>query len=341
MKRRAPALGSPLAPALFALALLAGCQLVSGLAGVEVASTTGAGGSGGSGPVFPCSPDPSTCPEAASPCLALAPAPVAGPVTLRVSQLEILRPTGLYGAGVNDFFFAGVTLDLPRCKLAGLGTFSWLFQIDTTQGLLRAGGAKPVSDASLGYAFVDETIDAGNGPLHIAPVELPLTFAGASETFSAKGDAPLYLPFYFDADATQVVVLPLRALHVSGTLSSDHRCIGAYAPESLELSNDCLGDRDHHGYVNGGTIEAYLLLEEADTLIAGPFGQSLCVLLTGDAEQWGDGKTPVAHCARDEKGKILFPGDWCSTTNAAKGNGCSDALQLLASFAAGAVKLLP
>ncbi len=106
------------APALVALAalLLAGCQLVSGLAGIEVASTTGTGGNGGETATFPCSPDPATCPEAASPCLALTAPSASGPTTLRISQLDLVRPAGLYGTGVKSFLSAGITLNLPAAS---------------------------------------------------------------------------------------------------------------------------------------------------------------------------------------------------------------------------------
>jgi hypothetical protein len=328
------------APILVALAaaLLGGCQLVSGLAGVEVASTTGTGGAGGAAPIFPCTPDPATCPEVASPCIALG-AAASGPSTLRIAQLDLVKPAGLYGTGVKSFLYAGVTLDLPRCKLAGLGTFSWLLRFDTDAKLLRTGASRPADDPLAGYSFVDEMIDSGGGPLKVAPIEMPLSFVGASGSFTAQNGPDGYLPLYFDPGGTQVVILPLRALRITGTLSQDRRCIGAYDPQNLSLSDDCVGDRDHHGYVNGGTIDGYLLLEEADTLVAGPFGQSLCVLLSGDADKYGDGASPVAHCARDASGKIVFEGDWCSITNV-EGK-CRDAMQLLTSFAASAVPLVP
>ncbi len=182
-------------------------------------------------------------------------------------------------------------------------------------------------------------IDTGGGPLDVVPVDMPLSFVGESGSFTAQNGPAGYLPLYFDAGGTQVVILPLHELRVTGTLSTDRRCIGAYDPQDLSVADDCVGDRDHRGYVNGGTIDGYLLLEEADSIVAGPFGQSLCVLLTGDTDQYGDGATPIARCKRDADGHILFPGDWCSTTNT-EGK-CRDAVQLLTSFAASAVPLLP
>ena len=56
---------------------------------------------------------------------------------------------------------------------------------------------------------------------------------------------------------------------------------------------------------------------------------------------YGDGGTPIAHCKRDQNGKILFPGDWCSASNGPAKAGCADSMQLLATYAASAVKLLP
>ncbi|MFO0755366.1 MAG: hypothetical protein U0359_02680 [Byssovorax sp.] len=339
MKRRASALavrGADVVAALVAVAL-GGCQLVSGLAEVEVASTTG---SGGHGPTYPCSPDPATCPESASPCLALAMPPPSSPVTLRVAQLNLLHPDSLYGTNVKNAIFVNVTMNLPRCELNGLGTFSWLMEIDTKGGTLRTGAAKPAADPREGYAFVDEVIDSGGVPIHAAPVELALTSGAAGGAFTAEGAEESYLPLYFDPDATQAAILPIRSLRIKGTLSPDRACIGSYEPSGLLTSNDCIGDRQHPGYIDGGTIEGYVLLEEADSLIAGPFNQSLCVLLSGDTSKYGDGSIPTAHCARDASGAIVFEGDWCSKTNGPREDGCADALQLYTGFAAAAVKLV-
>ena len=87
-------------------------------------------------------------------------------------------------------------------------------------------------------------------------------------------------------------------------------------------------------------MSGFFVLAEADTVDVPVLGSSLCVLLSGDAQGFGDGGTPVAHCKRDAAGKILFKGDWCAATDAPSTPGCEDALRFSARFAAQGATIL-
>ena len=75
------------------------------------------------------------------------------------------------------------------------------------------------------------------------------------------------------------------------------------------------------------------MLEEADTVVVDAIGQSLCVILSGDAATYGDGGTPT-KCKRTN-GKINFQGDWCAASN---NMACTDSAHLTANFSASGVK---
>jgi hypothetical protein len=74
-------------------------------------------------------------------------------------------------------------------------------------------------------------------------------------------------------------------------------------------------------------------LTAPDTVLVDAVGQSLCVILSGDAATYGDAGTP-AKCKRTS-GKINFQGDWCAATN---NMACTDSARLSASFSASGVK---
>jgi hypothetical protein len=97
----------------------------------------------------------------------------------------------------------------------------------------------------------------------------------------------------------------------------------------------------HALFISGGSLDAYLSLEDADTVPVSFLGQSLCVLLTEDAGAYG--YKPVGSsttvCKRDASGKILFQGNWCSLTNDAATAACADAMHVSAQFAASSVKI--
>lgn len=69
--------------------------------------------------------------------------------------------------------------------------------------------------------------------------------------------------------------------------------------------------------------------------------ESLCVFLSQDAATYGTTNGgQFKHCTRDASGKILFQGDYCSVTNQTASPGCSDAVEVVGTFAAAGAKVV-
>ncbi len=257
---------------------------------------------------------------------------------LRMSEIDLTSPPALT-AGIFHSVFAGSTgLDLPVCNQNATGTVSWLLQFDTTAMTLKLGGAKPVATPTDGYAFVDAMI----GGAHVQPATFSDVSPDAMGRFAATTGVDLVLPIFLDAASTSSIVLPLHQARIStGTLSSHNDCIGTYNAAGLDPANSCTPDSTHPAFLDAGSLEGFMTLEEADKLPVAAINQSLCVLLSGNATMYGvPSAMGVTVCKRDASGQILFQGDWCSTTNLAASGGCADASQLRANFAAGSVKIL-
>lgn len=321
---------------------------VGSLVGCGSDSTTGSTGTGGSGATStgtgdttssgntdPCTPGAS-CAGSKSECLALADYKDKPQFSLRMADLTVTAPAALTAGLVSTVVKGGVTMDLKECNLTGTGTFSWLLQFDTATGKLKAGGAKPTETPVDGYSFVDEMI-AG---FQISPVvaDAPIT-AGK---FAMTTGIDLTVPIYLDVMASGVVLLPLHSAKLAGTISADNNCIGKYNSAGLKPADNCTATPDIPTFIGAdgkedsdGTLDGFITIEEADTVLISAIKQSLCVILSGDAAQFGDGATP-AKCKRDAGGKIVFQGDWCAASNDAA---CTDAVKLQAKFAASAVKV--
>jgi hypothetical protein len=343
-----------------ALVVAGGCTTIIGLdgefvlsrdgeggsGGADVTSSTGsassAGGAGGAGGVGgqsascnqgACSPKDPQCSLVPSCCIALADnkgQPTAG---LRMSQITITKPTVLApNSIVGNLVAHGVQMNLEKCNLAGGGTFSWLLHFDPGTGKLLTGGARPTEDPFGGYCFVSEIL----GGKQIVPVSVDSGLSAGA--FSADvGD--IIVPIFLDAAATSYLLMPLTAGKLTGTLSEDSNCVGAYNAENLDPVNSCLAEPpDTLQFVNAGTLDGFIKLENADTVIIDGLSMSLCVLLSGNAAMYGDGMSPN-KCKRDMNGKIVFQGDWCEATNAAADAMCSDSVKLGAEFAASAVQI--
>jgi hypothetical protein len=177
-------------------------------------------------------------------------------------------------------------------------------------------------------------VNSGDG---IAPIEIPFTLA-ADGTFSTDPIPSVKVPVFTDITATTVVYLPLHdTVLKNAKLSDDHNCIGRFAHEKLSPTTECAADPPAVEYFeNGGTLEGYISLEEADQVDVELLGTSLCVLLTGDPAQYADMQEPISRCVR-EAGAIKFKGDWCAATNMA--GGCQDAVRLAADFAGSSATL--
>jgi uncharacterized membrane protein YgcG len=202
-------------------------------------------------------------------------------------------------------------------------------QFDTESGTLLTGGAEPKADPTTGYCFERDPANS------IAPIQVdaPLDATGA---FEAAPIDFLSVPIYLDVTATDFVRLPLHDVRISGTVSADHNCIGSFNADGLEPANNCKPDLDLGiGYfIDGASLEGYILLEDADGVVVQILNQTLCVLLSGDATTYGDGGSPM-RCKRNGSNQIVLLGDWCSTTNQA--GGCQDSMRMSAGIAASAV----
>jgi hypothetical protein len=222
-----------------------------------------------------------------------------------------------------------VELDLPECNLGGDGTFSWLIEVDKEAGTVRTGGAPP-ADPHQGYCFVNGML---NGTA-VAPVDVAVD--NSDGLFTVQG-FDVTLPIYLEASGSDVILLPLRQVAVTeGRVTEDLNCIGEHNADNLEPQTQCLGRPEIPAFVNGAKLEAYITLEDADTVDVPVIGASLCVALSEDAITWGDGGSPV-RCKRDTDGAILLQGDWCSQTNSA--GGCRDSFRLGGELAASAVQI--
>ena len=153
----------------------------------------------------------------------------------------------------------------------------------------------------------------------------------ADGKFSVAVGGNVVVPIFL-TDENNYVLLPLsNAKIINATLSADHNCIGKYNADKLDPANQCLPPE----FTNAASLDAYITLEDADTVPIESLGKSLCALLT----KTDDGGTPK-KCPRDAgTNKITSKGDWCSTTDAAATADCADAFKLGADFAASAVKI--
>jgi hypothetical protein len=304
--------------------------------------TSGGGpcnGPGGSLPNVPCTPTVAACKANASVCLALVDNSGASPFGLRMSDLSITAPPSLTKGLIKGVIENGVTLNDAQCNLNGGGTLSWLLQLDTVAGTLRTGGAHPQSNPDDGYAFDDEVFPQGQGvAFHVQPVTLSGALDAACATTTSAAD--LNLPVFFDLPGSAELLLPLRQTSFTiAKLSSDHNCIGEFNAAALDPASGCVPDSLHPGFLHAGQVSAYLSLEEADTVVIAPIGQTLCVVLSGDAAAFGDGAQPTTRCKRDGGGHIVFNGDWCAAEGQPATPECHDALRFEGSFAASAVRI--
>ena len=225
------------------------------------------------------------------------------------------------------------------CNLNGSGTLSWLLRFDTVAGTLQTGGAKPSMAPSGPYAFVDQMLTQGSTTFHIQPVTAPAPLSATCAFGASLGD--LVFPMYLDAAATQVVLLPLRALRFhDAAMSADQGCIGRFDAAGLDPANGCAPDSTHPLFLDGGALDAFMTLEQTDTVVIASLNETLCVTLSGNASMYGTkNASGLTVCKRDASNKIIYPGDWCAATNAAASPTCSDAVELQASFAAQAVTI--
>lgn len=250
---------------------------------------------------------------------------------LRMSELTISKPDALASGLVAGIVSNAVTPLNAGCQLNGSATFNWLLQFDTASSTLKTGGAKPVTDATAGYSFVDEMV----GGKAIAPITFDGVKPDASGAFAVTAGKDLLVPIYLDATGSQVVILPLKNAALSmATLSASQNCIGSYNAANLDPMNSCLPDAQNKAFLTGAQLDGYVTLEDADSVVIASLSQSLCVVLSQDSATYGEQVNGVTVCKRTG-GTINFQGDTCSTA----GGTCKDSVNLSAKFAASSVKI--
>jgi hypothetical protein len=252
-----------------------------------------------------------------------------------VAQIDITAPLSLAKGAIKSVIDDSAVMNLDGCNLFGQGTFSWLLELDKTQGKLKMGGAKPVADPHSGYCFVNES-----SPTVIAPATAPALITNG--TLETTSDVAVNMPVYLDAAASSVLMLPLDGLRLQGAqLSLDQNCIGKYNADTLSFDNQCIPDKSlgESYFANAGSLRGYIKLIDADAVVVAALAQSLCVLLSNDTKTYGEDAGGHKVCKKDGNGAIVLQGDWCSTTNSAATAACADAFEFNATFAASAVTI--
>jgi hypothetical protein len=302
------------------------------LAAHGACSSKGGGSGSSSSGSAACAPKDPACPALSikSDCLALVDNSGKDRFVLRLAQLSVTAPKALTTKLVRNIVGDGVNLNLKACNIqSGKGTFNLITEFDVKSGKLKTGGAKYEAKPENGYCYV---VDQAKG---VVPVEVNAKFDG--NKFSTDTIKKMVLPIYIDETPTsKVVYLPLSEARLSeGTISADHNCIGSFNATKLDPYNNCLPDDMVDYFTNAAKLDGYVTLEEADAVVVDQASQTLCVLLSGDPDKYGEGAS-TKKCKRNA-GKIVLEGDWCSTSNSA--GGCKDAMRLTAELAASAVKL--
>jgi hypothetical protein len=302
-------------------------------------SATGGGSGGGSVDAGACAPSPScisTYSVAKPACLGLVDNSSAAPYALRMNEIDFTLPASFASGILATTIGNSAQPALPSCNVSGQGTFSWLIAVGDG-GTVTTGGALPISMPDGTWKFAD----AMQGGFHVQPTALSGTLSGGG-TFNLTAGAPVVMPAYLDSTGTAVLILPLHALTLQGTLSSDRSCIGTYNAGGLDPGNNCAPNGTTPAFLTGGTGNGFISLDEADTVTIAALSQTLCVLLSGDATMYGTQMGSLTVCKRDVGGKIVFQGDWCSISDSpGSSGGCADAMHVSFNYAAGSVHFSP
>lgn len=255
----------------------------------------------------------------------------------RLTSIQVTKPTQLAQQFIQRTIIDnGVSLNQKDCLESGEGTFTWLFEFDSTTNKLKTGGGLPITDPKAGGCFVSLT-----DPISVGPIEVDVTITGSS--FSASG-IDVNVPIFLTPDSTaNAIVLPLNDVDFSGSFNDDtHNCIGTYNGDELDPLNACGADYTVNPplrpWKNGGSLKGHITIAQADEVFVEELGSTLCVYLAGP--DW-KGPDPDNSCATSAKwiAGERPAGDWCSTTNAAADAGCSDAWRLEGEFAAAGFKV--
>jgi hypothetical protein len=251
-----------------------------------------------------------------------------------MSAIKFTKPLAFTSGLVAGILEGAALPNDVACNLSGSATMSWLLRFDLAAGTLTTGGSKPPPSVTGPYSFVNQMVSAGGTTLHVQPLTLTAPLGSDCTFTSSAGD--VVIPIYLDAGGSQAVFLPLRAAHfLGGPLTPDRSCIGRYNAAGLDPANSCLPDAKTPSFVTGAQVNAFVSLEEADTVVVSALNETLCVLLSQDPVKYGmKNSQGLTVCTRDAAGKIIFKGDWCAGTNQPAAGSCTDAAQVAATFAA-------
>ncbi len=269
-----------------------------------------------------CTVDESAC-GSTSTCLPLADQKGKKQKDLRMRRLNIAAPDALAAEFIQRTVVTqNIDLDKKACGEVGKGLFTWILRVDRETNELVTGGAPPPKDP-FGQGFCFANFSAGGIP--IEPARFPIAFEG--DTFHTTEKKKLNVPVFLSEDLSSSIVLPLSDVTISGvTLTDDGNCVGSFRKEGL-LGSECVEDTSScPKWLTSGALGGYMTLEEADAVTIQELARSLCVVLSKGVPG------PNGKCARDSAGKIVFKGDYCSTSK--KAGDCGDSMWLAATFAA-------
>lgn len=243
----------------------------------------------------------------------------------RIRRLNIATPPALAGSFIqNTVVNLNIDLNEKSCAELGKGLFTWLLRVDRKNSEILTGGAPPSSDP-LGTGFCFARFDL-NGQ-RVEPFVAKVAFEG--DKFTALEARDIKIPIFLTDELASAILLPIsNALLKDVSISEEGNCIGHFRESALDPA--CVEARELcTKWTTAGALGGFITLEEADTVkIRELDNKSLCSFLASE--------TPLT-CSRDASGKILYKGDYCSTTKAP--GGCQDSVWLAATFAASAAKI--
>jgi hypothetical protein len=235
---------------------------------------------------------------------------------LRIGHLRLQKPEAMLS-------LTSIAIDpdvSAHCANEGTEQLSWLLRIERNS--LTTGSAHPSVDGKT-FVFANDSVGTSECDGFVAkPVPIaPVTVAAAhlDNAFVAMVPA-LNIANYKAGHAW-----PLREVRIEVSDTTNPSCVGRWNPKWW-----C--DGDSLGWTDGGRMTAKLALEDADRIILKSAGcQSLCAILVNDAL-----KTEGKVCKRGPDGKIPEYGDACIG-----GTSCKNAFELVATFSAYGVDIVP
>ncbi|MBN1769681.1 MAG: hypothetical protein JXB32_00350 [Deltaproteobacteria bacterium] len=222
-----------------------------------------------------------------------------GIAELRLRSLTIASPVALTNAVLQQLIADSLERNL----------FVWLLRLEglgSGDAMLETGAGQLVPGASCTY----RTLEPDYPPATAALVQTGMDFEFAGPPI-ARLDVPMWTEGTAYPDPP-MLVLPLRELEVSGTLSADRLQIGSWNPVSEE-------------WTDGGSLEAKITAADADATVIEALGMTLCGLLSGATGAPGD---PADDCEGD-------PAAWPRPPDTTVG--AAPAYAMTATFAASAV----